>query len=276
MQQDKRFQTDDWRRRPLSPEQLRYARSDAHYLLYIAGQLRRELAASSQVWAAPVVGTLPASAVGVQPASGALSAAVMEAAAAAGAGASTPPTAAAGAPGSAAAGTAAETAARKEGTLVLASASAVQSSAPSLTPYQRACERSQLMTLQLFRKTTSEAAAAAAAAQVWRKHMQRAQDASSARALTQGVSAGEGGERRRRVRVLAQVSCAGAGANAVVGHKHQWGVSTSGTHGCAARDCELYWALAFLGLPLKLCALDPCGFCEGKRMLSRVPDFKGS
>lgn len=40
---NKRFQRSDWRRRPLPPELLEYARTDAHYLVYIAECLRAEL-----------------------------------------------------------------------------------------------------------------------------------------------------------------------------------------------------------------------------------------
>eukprot|EP01062_Namystynia_karyoxenos_P008728 TRINITY_DN13074_c0_g1_i1.p1 TRINITY_DN13074_c0_g1~~TRINITY_DN13074_c0_g1_i1.p1 ORF type:complete len:801 (+),score=330.61 TRINITY_DN13074_c0_g1_i1:87-2405(+) len=40
---DKRFQTADWRQRPLPEDMLRYARMDTHYLLYIADQLRNRL-----------------------------------------------------------------------------------------------------------------------------------------------------------------------------------------------------------------------------------------
>lgn len=37
------IQREDWRQRPLSVEMLHYARTDAHYLLYIAGCLIAEL-----------------------------------------------------------------------------------------------------------------------------------------------------------------------------------------------------------------------------------------
>ncbi|ONK65510.1 uncharacterized protein A4U43_C07F37850 [Asparagus officinalis] len=40
---DKRFQREDWRLRPLSPEMIQYARTDAYYLLYIADCLSSEL-----------------------------------------------------------------------------------------------------------------------------------------------------------------------------------------------------------------------------------------
>ncbi|CAI5501405.1 unnamed protein product [Closterium sp. Naga37s-1] len=40
---DKRLQLADWRRRPLPPAMLQYARTDSHYLPYIAGRLRWEL-----------------------------------------------------------------------------------------------------------------------------------------------------------------------------------------------------------------------------------------
>jgi ribonuclease D len=40
---DKQYQMCDWRQRPLSREQLRYARDDTHYLLYIYDSLRRDL-----------------------------------------------------------------------------------------------------------------------------------------------------------------------------------------------------------------------------------------
>jgi len=43
VQTDKSFQTADWRVRPLGPEMMRYARTDTHYLLYIADQLRNKL-----------------------------------------------------------------------------------------------------------------------------------------------------------------------------------------------------------------------------------------
>ena len=43
METKKRFQTSDWRSRPLAPDMLRYARSDTHYLLSIYDQLRIEL-----------------------------------------------------------------------------------------------------------------------------------------------------------------------------------------------------------------------------------------
>lgn len=37
------LQREDWRQRPLSMEMVQYARTDAHYLLYIAGRLLAEL-----------------------------------------------------------------------------------------------------------------------------------------------------------------------------------------------------------------------------------------
>jgi exosome complex exonuclease RRP6 len=37
---DKRLQTADWRVRPLSRDMVRYLRTDTHYSLYIAQQLR--------------------------------------------------------------------------------------------------------------------------------------------------------------------------------------------------------------------------------------------
>ncbi|KAJ4836254.1 hypothetical protein Tsubulata_027149 [Turnera subulata] len=40
---NKLFQREGWRQRPLCPEMLEYARTDAHYLLYIAGCLIAEL-----------------------------------------------------------------------------------------------------------------------------------------------------------------------------------------------------------------------------------------
>lgn len=40
---DKTLQREDWRIRPLSPEMVQYARTDAHYLLYIANCLVSEL-----------------------------------------------------------------------------------------------------------------------------------------------------------------------------------------------------------------------------------------
>eukprot|EP00798_Chlamydomonas_sp_ICE-L_P011059 gene11059-18666_t len=42
---DKSMQRSDWRQRPLTQEQLRYARLDVHYLVYIARQLCAELCA---------------------------------------------------------------------------------------------------------------------------------------------------------------------------------------------------------------------------------------
>ncbi|KAF9872770.1 exosome complex exonuclease [Colletotrichum karsti] len=44
---DKRYQTADWRMRPLTPEMLYYARSDTHYLLYIYDKVRNELVMKS-------------------------------------------------------------------------------------------------------------------------------------------------------------------------------------------------------------------------------------
>ena len=38
-----KYQTCDWRERPLGAEHLRYARSDTHYLLYIHDRMRAEL-----------------------------------------------------------------------------------------------------------------------------------------------------------------------------------------------------------------------------------------
>ena len=43
---DKRFQRSDWGRRPLSQEQLEYARRDTHYLLALAAQLKEQLQAA--------------------------------------------------------------------------------------------------------------------------------------------------------------------------------------------------------------------------------------
>jgi cation-transporting P-type ATPase D len=40
---NKLLQREDWRQRPLSEEMVRYARTDAHYLLYIADSLTTEL-----------------------------------------------------------------------------------------------------------------------------------------------------------------------------------------------------------------------------------------
>lgn len=40
---DKKYQLADWRLRPLPAEQLEYARSDTHYLLYVYDQLRNQL-----------------------------------------------------------------------------------------------------------------------------------------------------------------------------------------------------------------------------------------
>ncbi|KAL9625583.1 MAG: hypothetical protein Q9160_000296 [Pyrenula sp. 1 TL-2023] len=45
---DKKHQLADWRLRPLPAEQLEYARSDTHYLLYIYDQLRNELLEGSR------------------------------------------------------------------------------------------------------------------------------------------------------------------------------------------------------------------------------------
>ena len=39
----KKFQTADWRMRPLPPQMERYAREDTHYLLYIYQRMRNEL-----------------------------------------------------------------------------------------------------------------------------------------------------------------------------------------------------------------------------------------
>jgi exosome complex exonuclease RRP6 len=50
---DKRHQLADWRVRPLSAEQIAYARADTHYLLYIHDALKRELAAASETLPAP-------------------------------------------------------------------------------------------------------------------------------------------------------------------------------------------------------------------------------
>lgn len=44
---DKRYQTADWRARPLPPGMFDYARSDTHYLLYIYDRLRNDLIDSS-------------------------------------------------------------------------------------------------------------------------------------------------------------------------------------------------------------------------------------
>ncbi|KAK2873728.1 hypothetical protein FQN49_002126 [Arthroderma sp. PD_2] len=46
---DKKYQTADWRIRPLLPGMLDYARSDTHFLLYIFDRLRNELIAASEV-----------------------------------------------------------------------------------------------------------------------------------------------------------------------------------------------------------------------------------
>lgn len=45
---DKRFQTADWRIRPLTDEMLYYARSDTHYLLYVYDMMRNELVKQSK------------------------------------------------------------------------------------------------------------------------------------------------------------------------------------------------------------------------------------
>jgi ribonuclease D len=44
----KKYQRSDWKRRPLTPEQLDYARLDTHYLLALRARLLRELAASDR------------------------------------------------------------------------------------------------------------------------------------------------------------------------------------------------------------------------------------
>jgi len=44
---DKTMQRGDWRLRPLTPEMIEYARTDAHYLLYIANCLASELHAKA-------------------------------------------------------------------------------------------------------------------------------------------------------------------------------------------------------------------------------------
>lgn len=43
-----RSQREDWRLRPLTPEMIEYARTDAHYLLYIANCLASELHAKAR------------------------------------------------------------------------------------------------------------------------------------------------------------------------------------------------------------------------------------
>ncbi|MBI4770961.1 MAG: HRDC domain-containing protein [Chloroflexi bacterium] len=45
---NKRFQRADWGRRPLSPEQLAYARLDTHYLIPLRDQMRAELVAADR------------------------------------------------------------------------------------------------------------------------------------------------------------------------------------------------------------------------------------
>lgn len=45
---DKKYQLADWRLRPLPAEQLEYARSDTHYLLYVYDRLRNELLEGSR------------------------------------------------------------------------------------------------------------------------------------------------------------------------------------------------------------------------------------
>ncbi|KAL6657959.1 hypothetical protein ACP70R_005739 [Stipagrostis hirtigluma subsp. patula] len=45
---DKTMQREDWRLRPLTPEMIEYARTDAHYLLYIANCLTSELHAKTR------------------------------------------------------------------------------------------------------------------------------------------------------------------------------------------------------------------------------------
>jgi len=40
---DKQYQLSDWRQRPLSPELIKYAREDTHYLLYAFDRLRMDL-----------------------------------------------------------------------------------------------------------------------------------------------------------------------------------------------------------------------------------------
>ena len=43
---DKKFQTCDWRVRPLSPEMIEYARKDTHFLAYLAKSLLEKLSMS--------------------------------------------------------------------------------------------------------------------------------------------------------------------------------------------------------------------------------------
>ncbi|ONM09810.1 hypothetical protein ZEAMMB73_Zm00001d034216 [Zea mays] len=43
----KRFMREDWRLPPMTPEMIEYARTDAHYLLYIANCLASELHAKA-------------------------------------------------------------------------------------------------------------------------------------------------------------------------------------------------------------------------------------
>lgn len=40
---DKKYQLEDWRKRPLDDEMLKYAREDTHYLLYIYDEMKKAL-----------------------------------------------------------------------------------------------------------------------------------------------------------------------------------------------------------------------------------------
>ncbi|TPX36234.1 hypothetical protein SmJEL517_g01543 [Synchytrium microbalum] len=46
---DKTYQMADWRTRPLSPQMIKYARTDTHYLLYIWDRMRNELLTKSPI-----------------------------------------------------------------------------------------------------------------------------------------------------------------------------------------------------------------------------------
>ena len=60
---DKRFQRSDWAKRPLSPEQINYARLDTHFLHRLAAELRDELEAAGRwAWAQEDFSRVPESA----------------------------------------------------------------------------------------------------------------------------------------------------------------------------------------------------------------------
>ena len=65
---DKRLQRSDWTRRPLSDEQLQYARYDTHFLPMLVGMLRSELSTANRlVWAEEEFARLPEVASRAQP-----------------------------------------------------------------------------------------------------------------------------------------------------------------------------------------------------------------